>query len=151
MNHENKSSRVSTVARYLMGAIFFVFGLNGFLQFLPAPPLPAPAGQLIGALVGSGYLMVLTKAVEVLVGLSLLSNRFAPLALVIAAPVTVNIVLFHAFLAPAGMAVPLLLLAAHLAAAWGYRSLYAPLLVARAGSAPALSTPAGRARELQAA
>ncbi|MBK8940413.1 MAG: DoxX family protein [Polyangiaceae bacterium] len=142
MNSETKIPRWSTVARYLMGAIFFVFGLNGFLQFLPMPPMPGPAGQLLGALVGSGYLMTLTKGVEVVVGLSLLTNRFAPLALVVAAPVTLNIVLFHAFLAPQGMIVPLVLLAAHLAAAWGFRSLYAPLLAGRPLSAPAEASPA---------
>ncbi len=121
-------SRAATVSRYLLGTIFFVFGLNGFLHFLPNPPLTGPAGALIGAFVGSGYLMYFVKGTEVLVGASLLTNRFSPLALIVAAPVTLNIVLFHAVLAPQGMLVPLVVLAANLLAAYGYRHLYRPFL-----------------------
>jgi hypothetical protein len=128
----NVTQKLPTVARYLLGAIFFVFGLNGFLQFLPAPPLPGPAGALMGAFAASGYMFPLIKATEVLAGLALLTNRFAPLALVVLAPVTIHILAFHAVLAPAGMILPLVVLAAHLGAAWGYRSLYRPLLAARA-------------------
>lgn len=127
--------RAPTVARYLVGLIYFVFGLNGFLHFIPMPPLPGAAGDLLGAFVGSGYLMYLVKGTEVAVGALLLAGRFSPLALIIAAPITINIVLFHAILAPAGMLVPLVVLAAHLLAAWGYRDVYRPLFVAR----PALS------------
>jgi putative oxidoreductase len=65
-------------------------------------------------------------------GLLLLGNRYVPLALTLLAPVLVNIVAFHAFLAPAGLAVPLVLLAAELYAAWSYRDAFAPMLAARA-------------------
>jgi len=73
----------------------------------------------------------LIKGTEVLVGLALLSNRFVPVALLALAPITINIVAFHAVLAPAGMVLPIVVLALHLAAAWGYRDLYRPLLQAR--------------------
>ena len=34
------------IARSLLGLMFVVFGLNGFLHFIPQPPLPAGfAGQ----------------------------------------------------------------------------------------------------------
>ncbi|NUP05921.1 MAG: DoxX family protein [Polyangiaceae bacterium] len=138
MNSQAKQQRIPTVARYLLGVIFFVFGLNGFLNFLPAPPLPeGPAGAFIGGLVTSGYMFPLIKGTEVLAAIALLSNRFSPLALIVLAPVTVNIVLFHAILAPAGIILPLVVLAAHLTAAWGYRSLYQPLLVAKPAVVPA--------------
>ncbi|MFO0553553.1 MAG: DoxX family protein [Polyangiaceae bacterium] len=141
---------MSTISRYTLGTIFFVLGLNGFLHFLPNPPMPAAAGALIGAFVGSGYLMAFVKATEVLVGASLLSNRYAPLALVVAAPVTLNIVLFHAFLAPAGMGVPLLVLATHLLAAWQYRDSYAPILRARPSSSSKSDVPESEAVALAA-
>ncbi len=123
--------KVPTIARYLLGTIFFVFGLNGFLHFLPQPPLEGGAGALAGAFAASGYMFPLIKGTEVLGGLALLSNRFSPLALIALAPVTINILAFHAFLAPSGMPVPLLVLAAHLAAAYGYRDLFRPLLRAK--------------------
>lgn len=129
--------RAPTVARYLVGLIYFVFGLNGFLHFAPTPPMPEAAGNLMGAFVGSGYLMYFVKGTEVAVGAFLLLGRFSPLALIVAAPITLNIVLFHAILAPAGMLIPLLVLTAHLLAAWGYRDVYRPLFIARAAVAKA--------------
>src|SRR5258706_8733240 len=123
--------RLPTVARLLLGAGFFVFGLNGFLHFLPTPPLPAPAGNFLGALVATGYMFPLIKGTEVVAGALLLGNRFAPLALALLAPVLVNIVAFHAVLAPAGLAVPLVLLAAVLYLAYAYRTAYGPMLRAR--------------------
>jgi hypothetical protein len=107
----------------------FVFGLNGFLHF--AQPRSKAVRALAGAFAASGYMFPLIKGTEVLGGLALLSNRFSPLALIALAPLTINILAFHAFLAPSGMPVPLLVLAAHLAAAYGYRDLFRPLLRAK--------------------
>jgi len=130
-------AKAPTAARMLFGLIFTVFGLNGFLHFIPMPPMPEAAGSLLGAFVGSGYLMALVKATEIGIGLLLLSNRFVPLALTIAAPIVLNIVLFHAALAPGGMLVPLVVLALELYLAWSYREAFAPLL--RAKHRPAVS------------
>ena len=121
-----------SVARVLMGLIFFVFGLNGFFHFLPQPPPPAPALAFATALVQSGYFFPLLKSVEVAVGILLLANRFVPLALAVIAPVVVNIFAFHAALAPSGLPVALLVLALEIFLAWSYRQVYAPMLVAKA-------------------
>ena len=123
--------RLPTLARISLGLAFFVFGLNGFLHFLPQPPAPAPAASLIGAMIGSGYLLAFVKGTEVLVGALLLANRFVPLALAILAPVMLNILAFHAFLAPAGLALPVVLLGLQLYLAWAYREAFAPMLQAR--------------------
>jgi putative oxidoreductase len=93
---------VSTIARYLLGLIFTVFGLNGFLNFIPASPVPPLAGQFIGALVQSHY-MTVVFALQLACGLLLLANRYVPLALTTLAPIIFNIVLVHVFLAPAGL------------------------------------------------
>ena len=119
------------VARYVQGAAFFVFGLNGFFHFLPTPPMPDAAAQFGGALFATGYMFPLIKGVEVLTAVMLLSNRFVPLSLALIAPSVVNLVAFHAFLAPSGMALPLLLLATELFLAWSYRGVFAPMLKAR--------------------
>lgn len=93
---------VSTIARYLAGVIFLVFGLNGFLHFIPLPPPSGVAGQFMGALFVSHYL-TLIFAIQVVGAVLLLANRFVPLALVILAPVIVNILSFHALMAPSGL------------------------------------------------
>ena len=92
----------STIARYLLGFIFFVFGLNGFLHFLPSPPPPGLAGQFVGAMFVSHYLSVVF-ALELIPAILLLINRYVPLALTILGAIIANIVLFHAFLAPSGL------------------------------------------------
>jgi hypothetical protein len=133
---KNTSTVWVSVARYVQGAIFFVFGLNGFLQFLPAPPTTEAASRFGMALFETGYMFPLIKGTEVLVGVLLLGNRFVPLALTVIAPVIVNIVAFHLFLAPAGLAFPLLLVVTELYLAWSYRHMYAPLLRRTAVPAP---------------
>src|SRR5437870_634396 len=90
-----------TAGRLLFGFIFLVFGLNGFLHFLPQPAsMPEGALAFAGALAKTGYMFPLIKGAEVLVGVLLLTNRFVPLALSLIAPNVVNIVAFHVFLAP---------------------------------------------------
>jgi uncharacterized membrane protein YphA (DoxX/SURF4 family) len=93
------------VARLLLGLIFVVFGLNGFLNFLSMGPMPTGlAGQFVAALVLSHYFWVVA-AVQIAGGALLLANRFVPLALVLLGPVIVNIICYHVFLNPSG-AVP---------------------------------------------
>ena len=92
----------STMARYLAGLIFLVFGLNGFLHFIPFPPPSGVAGQFMGALFASHYVTFIF-ALQILAAVLLLANRFVPLALAILAPVIVNILAFHALMAPAGL------------------------------------------------
>jgi hypothetical protein len=132
----NTISRFAPSAtRIFLGIIFFVFGLNGFLQFMPVPPMPEKAGAFMGALAATGYMFPLIKTVEVVGGALLISNRFVPLALALLAPNVVNIVLFHAVLAPGGLPVALMVLALELFAAWSYRDAYASMLHARSASA----------------
>jgi hypothetical protein len=128
----NTASRYfPAAARVFLGLVFTVFGLNGFFHFLPQPPAPAAAMGFAGALAASGYMFPLLKGTEVVAGLLLLGNRFVPLALTLLAPVIVNILFFHAFLAPAGLGIPLLVLFAEIYAAWSYREAFAPMLHAR--------------------
>lgn len=121
-------------ARFLLGATFFVFGLNGFLNFIPPPAEGIPAGAMAfgAALMQTGYMFSLIKGTEVVAGALLLANRFVPLSLAILAPVVINIVAFHAFLAPSGLVVALIVLALELYLAWAYRAAFAPMLAARA-------------------
>ena len=121
--------------RLLMGVIFLVVGLNGFLNFLPQPstPMPAAAVAFMGAFMATHYMIPLLSATQVIVAILLLSNRFVPLALVIIAPVIVNIVAFHAFLAPAGLPIAIVAAAMEVYLAWVYRDTYRPMLAMGAG------------------
>lgn len=125
-------TRLPTIARTLLGLVFFVFGLNGFLNFMPMPPPPAPAGQLLGALAATGYMFPLIKGTEVVAGALLLANRRVPLALVLLAPVIVNIVAFHLFLAPGSYGMLALIVGLEVYLAWAYRGSFAGVLQARA-------------------
>src|SRR6202047_2304762 len=96
---ENPAMRTaSVIARYLAAVIFLVFGLNGFLNFIPLPPPGGIAGQFMGALYASHYLWVIF-AFQVIAGVLLLANRYVPLAVAVLAPVIVNILTFHALMA----------------------------------------------------
>lgn len=120
--------KAAMIARYLLGVIFFVFGLNGFLNFIPVPPMePGPAVSFMEGMMAVGYFFPVLKGVEVICGLLLLSGFFVPLALIILAPITIQILLYHRFVAggpPMDIFINLLMLVA----AWGYRGTFRPLL-----------------------
>src|SRR5438128_6314834 len=100
------------IARLLLGLIFLTFGLNGFLHFIPASPPSGTAGQFVGALFVSHYLVPIFL-VQIISAVLLLVNRYVPLALPLLAPIIVNILLIHMLMLPTGLlvaiVVPLLL------------------------------------------
>ena len=92
----------TVVARFLLGLIFLVFGLNGFLHFIPSSPPSGTAGQFVGALFVSNYLVVVFLF-QLISAVLLLINRYVPLALTLLAPIIVNSLLFHILMAPSGL------------------------------------------------
>ena len=115
--------------RVLLGLIFFVFGLNGFFHFIPQEEkLPENAAAFMMALSNSGYFFPMLKAVEVTSGVLLLTNWFVPLALVLLAPITVNICLFHIFFEPDETLMSFLLVGANVFLAYAYRSSFKSVL-----------------------
>ena len=118
------------VSRFLLGLIFVVFGLNGFLHFIPMPPPSGAAGQFLEAMFVSNYLLVVS-GLQVIAGALLLINRYVPLGLTISGPIIVNILLFHGLMSPAGIG-----LAIFVAILWGVvfgsvRSAFAGVFQAR--------------------
>ncbi len=119
------------VARVLLGLVFLVFGLNGFLGFIhQPPPPPGVAGQYLGAIVAS-HLYQAASAVEVVTALMLLSGFFVPLALVLLGPVLANILLFHILMAPAGLPPGLVSFLLWLIVFWSVRDSFAGIFQAR--------------------
>lgn len=92
---------VFLVARLLLGLMFTVFGLNGFLHFIPMQPMPGLAGQYM-ALLGPTHYLVLVFVLQFVSGVLFLVGRYVPLALTLMGPVLVNILLFHLLLEPNG-------------------------------------------------
>jgi uncharacterized membrane protein YphA (DoxX/SURF4 family) len=120
---------VILIARVLLGLVFLVFGLNGFLNFLSMGPMPTGlAGQFIGALFLSHYFWVVA-ALQIVGGLLLLVNRFVPLALVLLGPVIVNILLYHLFLNPAGIALAILVTILWFIVFYGHRQYFSGIFV----------------------
>jgi uncharacterized membrane protein YphA (DoxX/SURF4 family) len=120
-------NKLQLAARILLGAIFVIFGANGFLHFLPMPAPPAAAGAFLGALAATGYMFPVIKSIEILSGLLLLSGFAVPLALVLLAPIVINIFLYHTILDPAGAALPIVIVALGLFLAWTVREKFQPL------------------------
>jgi len=119
------------VARLLLGLIFLVFGLNGFLNFLSMGPMPTGlAGQFVGALVLSHYFWVVA-VLQIAGGALLLANRFVPLALVLLGPVIVNIICYHAFLNPSGAVPAVVVTVLWLIVFYGKRQYFSGIFVQR--------------------
>ena len=123
---------VALIARLLLGLIFLVFGLNGFLQFLNMGPMPTGiAGQFLGALFQSHYLWVVA-ALQIIGGVLLLVGRFVPLALALLGPVIFNILMYHLLMNPAGIALALVVTVLWLIVFYAYRGYFSGIFVSNA-------------------
>jgi putative oxidoreductase len=96
------------ISRVLLGLVFVVFGLNGFLNFIKGPLPSGVAGQFLGALMQSHFVFVVS-AVELVGGVLLLVNRYLPLALVLLGPVIVNIFFYHLLMDRSGLIIAIVI------------------------------------------
>lgn len=94
----------SMIARYLLGLMFTIFGLNGFFHFIPQPPPANPLAIQFLVAVSASHFAAFFFALQVLGGLLLLSGFFLPLALTMLAAELYNILAFHVTMAPASIA-----------------------------------------------
>ena len=114
----------STIARYLLALVFIVFGLNGFLHFIPQPPPPSEmAGQFFTVMFASHYL-VFVFGLQLIAGVLFLFRRTVPLALTIAGPLIVNILLFHALMDPGGIVPGLVVTVLWFVVYWQFRAAF---------------------------
>ncbi len=123
---------VSTIARILLGLTFTVFGLNGFLHFIPSPTFPP--GYLMDfftAISGSGF-YVLIFGTQVIVGILFLTNLYVPLAIVVSGAVLANILTFHATMNPQGFPQAIIALICWFLIAWPIRGQFAPIFARKA-------------------
>jgi hypothetical protein len=122
---------VTAIARYLLGLMFLVFGLNMFLAFIPMGPMPAGlAGQFTAALFAAHYFYVV-GAIMVISAILLLLNRFVGLGLTLLGPVLFNILTFHALMNPSGIGMGAFATLLWALVAWEHRIVFERLFAAR--------------------
>ncbi len=114
------------ISRILLGLIFSASAIAGLAGVAP-PPEGAEAQAFMGLIYSSG-LLILIKVIELVAGLALLSGIFAPMALVVLAPIVVNILFFHITLDPQGIPVGIVLTILGVVAALGYKEIFRPIL-----------------------
>ena len=92
------------ILRIVLGLMLFAFGLSSLFELMELPKFSVPGQHFMDALISTGYMMPQIALFKIFVGLSLLSNRFVPLFLVIFFPISINMLLFHLFLDIKGIA-----------------------------------------------
>ena len=102
-------SKLPLIARLLLGFVFFAGGIAGLLNLVPTPPdLPERMQTFNTGLAASIYFFPFLKITETVCGALLLAGIFVPLALIVLAPIVLNIFLVHAFLAPSGLPIAII-------------------------------------------
>lgn len=124
------NSKVVTGLRIVLGLLLVASGVSFFFVAPPAD-LPAPIKEFMTAMMNTGYFLYFVKFTEIAVGLALLANRFVPLALVILAPVSLNIIAFHLFLQPAGIVPGLIVAVINLTLGIAHIEKFKPMLQAK--------------------
>ncbi len=106
-------AKLPLIARIIFGFIFFASGLMGLIMTIKGTPPPEGLPEKLVAfntgLAATGYFMYFLKITETICGLLILTGNFVPLALVVLAPVTLNIFMVHAFMAPSGLPLAIIL------------------------------------------
>lgn len=116
---------VRKIARILLGLILIVFGLNAFYDFMGLPQMPGEARRVYDYM---GYMIMYAVMFQMLAGLLLLLNRFVPLALLVMAPISLNILAFHLFFFPAGILPGLIVAVLNVFLLIQYRDFFKPFL-----------------------
>jgi len=119
------------IVRSLLGLIFLASAVVVLFNLVPVPPLTGKVKIFNEGLMVTGYFIPMLKVIELICGIALLTGFFVPLALVVLFPISVHIFAYHAVLAPEGLIIATVILAANLFLAWYHRKSYAPLFRAR--------------------
>jgi uncharacterized membrane protein YphA (DoxX/SURF4 family) len=118
------------IVRVLMGLMFAFASIVVLFKLVPQPEQTGDVKIFMDGIAASVYMMTTIKVIELICAVAFLSGKFVPLATVVIFPITVNILLFHAFVAPEGLLVGILLIIGNLFLAWHYKNKYKPLFKA---------------------
>ncbi|WP_151672669.1 DoxX family membrane protein [Patiriisocius marinus] len=121
------NSTFTTILRFLLGITLLVFGINKFVPFIPIFEMAPAAANFISSLESTGYVLYIVAALEVLIGLLLILNKWVPFALILLAPIAINILLFHIFLDISGILVAAIIVLINVILIYKYWKAYRPL------------------------
>jgi putative oxidoreductase len=118
------------IFRVLLGFIYLVFGLDYFLHFIPYQPMhTGAAADLKDGLMGTGYIYPMMKTIQILGGISLMVDRYAPFSAVLLFPISLNVLLFHTILVPSGWLMGVFLMVPNLFLGYAYRKYYKGMFI----------------------
>lgn len=118
------------ISRILLGFIYLVFGLDYFFRFIPYEPHhTGRVAAFKAGLIGIGYFYPMLKSIQVVAGLSLLINRYAPFSAVVVFPISLNVFLYHTILVPSGWYMGVMLIVPNLFLGYAYRKYYQGMYV----------------------
>lgn len=121
------NSQFTMLVRIILGITLVVFGSNKFLHFIPLPPPTGSAADFMDSLGATGYIFPFVGLLEVGIGIMLLLKKWVAFALILLAPISINIFLFHLFLAIPGMGVAIAVLLFNVILIYKHWKQYTPL------------------------
>lgn len=121
------NSKFTMTVRILLGIVLVVFGSNKFLSFIPSEPMTGSAGEFMNSLGATGYIFPVVGILEVFIGIMLLLKKWVPFVIILLAPISINILLFHLFLDIPGVTVALLVVFFNAILIYKHWRLYRPL------------------------
>lgn len=123
------NSTFTKILRILFGLLLIMFGLTQWIHFnfMPTHIYTGEAAIFIDSLSDTGYILKFVGTLEILVGLLLVFNKWVPFALLLLAPITVNILLFHLFLDIPGLYVAMVVVVLNAILIYKHWKVYRPL------------------------
>ncbi len=121
------NSTFTTLLRIILGIGLLVFGVNKFVNLIPMFEMPPAAANFMESLETTGYAFYLVAILEIAVAIMLLLKKWVPFALVLLAPLTINILLFHIFLDVSDIAVAIVMFSLNVLLMYKYWKAYRPL------------------------
>lgn len=121
------NSMFTTIIRIALGLALLVFGANKLFTFLPMEAPTGSAGDFMSSLNATGYIFPVLGVLEMIIGIMLLLKKWIAFALILLAPISINILLFHLFLGISGLPVAVVILAFNIILIYKHWQQYKPL------------------------
>ena len=122
--------KATLISRIILGFIYLVFGLDYFFHFIPYEPNHTGiVAAFKKALVDIGYFYPMIKSIQIVGGLSLLIDQYAPFFAVVVFPISVNVFLYHTILVPSAWWMGVLLIVPNLFLGYAYRKYYSGMFI----------------------
>ena len=122
--------KATNIYRILLGFIYLVFGLDYFLHFIPYEPHhTGRVAAFKAGLIGVGYFYPMIKSIQIVGGIALLIDQYAPFFAVVLFPISLNVFLYHTILVPSGWLMGVLLILPNLFLGYAYRKYYSGMFI----------------------